>query len=188
VYLNCRTSFGLLLLTAAADLSSAADQWHIASLDIFTNQHSKRYGTSATALWAYQISRCEHIKYRAVSISNIALWAYQISHSEIYLRFKINLFAAIISCNKQQRDVCGQSLICINFMYQYCKTNRMHFLYSFYYELMASTCFEHYLLIFRKCCINNNLYIVCVCYICWLLPGLECNCAEHVRFKKQNPQ
>jgi hypothetical protein len=49
----------------------------------------------------------------------------------------------------------------------------MHFLYSVYYELTASTCFEHYLLIFRTCCINNYWYIVCV--LCWLAatPGLE---------------
>jgi hypothetical protein len=30
---------------------------------------------------------------------------------------------------------------------QYSKTNEMHFLYSVYYELTSSTCFEHYLLI-----------------------------------------
>jgi hypothetical protein len=43
-------------------------------------------------------------------------------------------------------------------IYQYSKTNKMHFLYSVYYELTASTCFEHYLLIFRRCCINNNSF------------------------------
>jgi hypothetical protein len=47
-------------------------------------------------------------------------------------------------------------------MYQYSKTKKMHFLYSFYYELTASTCFEHYLLIFRRRCRNNNWYIACV--------------------------
>jgi hypothetical protein len=39
----------------------------------------------------------------------------------------------------------------------------MHFLYSAYYELTASTCFEHCLPIFGRCCLNN-LYIVCVLY------------------------
>jgi hypothetical protein len=33
---------------------------------------------------------------------------------------------------------------------QHSKTNKMHFLYSIYYELTASTCFKHYLLIFRS--------------------------------------
>jgi hypothetical protein len=45
---------------------------------------------------------------------------------------------------------------------QYSGTNEMHFLYSVYYELKAYACFEHYLLIFRRCCTNNNWYIVCV--------------------------
>jgi hypothetical protein len=43
-------------------------------------------------------------------------------------------------------------------LYQYSKTNEMHFLYSIYYELAASTCLEHYLLIFRRRCTNNNWY------------------------------
>jgi hypothetical protein len=47
-------------------------------------------------------------------------------------------------------------------VYQYSKTNEMQFLYSIYYELTASTCFEHYLLTFRRCCTNNNWYIACV--------------------------
>jgi hypothetical protein len=34
----------------------------------------------------------------------------------------------------------------------------MHFLYLVYYELTACTCFEHYLLIFRRRCINNSWY------------------------------
>jgi hypothetical protein len=38
----------------------------------------------------------------------------------------------------------------------------MHFLYSIYYELTACTCFEHYLLNFRRCYTNNNWYIACV--------------------------
>jgi hypothetical protein len=38
----------------------------------------------------------------------------------------------------------------------------MHFLFSVYYELTASTCFEHYLLIIRRHCIYSNWYIVCV--------------------------
>jgi hypothetical protein len=47
-------------------------------------------------------------------------------------------------------------------VYQYSKTNKMHFLYSVYYELMASTCFQHHLLIFRRCCTNNSWYVACV--------------------------
>jgi hypothetical protein len=46
--------------------------------------------------------------------------------------------------------------------YHYSRTNDMHFLYSVYYELTASTCFEHYMLIFRRCCTNYNWYIACV--------------------------
>jgi hypothetical protein len=45
---------------------------------------------------------------------------------------------------------------------QYCKANEMHFLYSVHYELTASTCFEHYLLIFRRRCTNNNRYMYCL--------------------------
>jgi hypothetical protein len=47
-------------------------------------------------------------------------------------------------------------------IYQYSRTNEMHFLYSVYYGLKTSTCFKHYLFIFRKSCINNNWYISCV--------------------------
>jgi hypothetical protein len=38
----------------------------------------------------------------------------------------------------------------------------MHFLYSVYYELTASTCFEHYLLIFRRRRTNSNWYLACM--------------------------
>jgi hypothetical protein len=38
----------------------------------------------------------------------------------------------------------------------------MYFLYSVYCGLTASTCFDHYLLIFRRCCINNSWYIASV--------------------------
>jgi hypothetical protein len=41
---------------------------------------------------------------------------------------------------------------------QYSRTNKMHSLHSVHYELTASTCFKHYLLIFRRHCINNNRY------------------------------
>jgi hypothetical protein len=37
---------------------------------------------------------------------------------------------------------------------------RSIFLYSVYYELTASTCFEHYLLIFRRRYINNIWLLV----------------------------
>jgi hypothetical protein len=39
--------------------------------------------------------------------------------------------------------------------YQYSKTNEMHFLYSVYYELMASTCFEHYLSVISVGCYQD---------------------------------
>jgi hypothetical protein len=56
-------------------------------------------------------------------------------------------------------------------IYQYSRTNKMHFLCSVYYELTASTCFEHYLLTFRRRCINNNWCIACLllagCYQGW---------------------
>jgi hypothetical protein len=38
---------------------------------------------------------------------------------------------------------------------QYSRTNKKRFLYSLYYELTDSACFEHYLLICRRHCINN---------------------------------
>jgi hypothetical protein len=38
----------------------------------------------------------------------------------------------------------------------------MHFLFSVYYELTATTCFQHYLLIISRHCIYNNWYILCV--------------------------
>jgi hypothetical protein len=47
-------------------------------------------------------------------------------------------------------------------VYQYSKTNEMQFLYSVYYELTASTYFEHYLLIFRRRCTSNSWYFACV--------------------------
>jgi hypothetical protein len=45
-------------------------------------------------------------------------------------------------------------------LFQHCRTNRMHFLYPLYYELTASTCFEHYLLIIRRRYTNSNWYNV----------------------------
>jgi hypothetical protein len=47
-------------------------------------------------------------------------------------------------------------------VYQYNETNEMHCMYSIYYELATSTCFEHYVLIFRRRCTNNNWYIACM--------------------------
>jgi hypothetical protein len=38
----------------------------------------------------------------------------------------------------------------------------MQFVYSVYYESTAFTCFKHYLLIFRRRCINNDWYIACI--------------------------
>jgi hypothetical protein len=46
-------------------------------------------------------------------------------------------------------------------VHQYSKTNKMHILYSVYYELTATTCFKHYLLIFGRHCTNNS-YTHCV--------------------------
>jgi hypothetical protein len=45
---------------------------------------------------------------------------------------------------------------------QYSRTNKMHLLFSVYYQLTACTRFEHYLLIIRGHCIHNNLYILCI--------------------------
>jgi hypothetical protein len=38
-------------------------------------------------------------------------------------------------------------------------------LYSVYYELTASTCFEHYLFIFRRCCTNNSYFVCVLCLL-----------------------
>jgi hypothetical protein len=51
-------------------------------------------------------------------------------------------------------------------IYQYSRTNKMHFLFSVYYELTTSTYFKHYLRITRRRCIYNNWYILCL--LCWL--------------------
>jgi hypothetical protein len=52
--------------------------------------------------------------------------------------------------------------VAFNVNNQYSRTNKMHILYSVYYELTASTCFKHYLLIFRRCYTNDTWYIACV--------------------------
>jgi hypothetical protein len=49
----------------------------------------------------------------------------------------------------------------------YSKTNEMHSWYSVYYELTVSTCFEHYLLVFRSSA-QTALGILRACYVCWL--------------------
>jgi hypothetical protein len=48
----------------------------------------------------------------------------------------------------------------------YSWSKKMHYMFSVYCELTASTCFEHYLFIIRRHCIYNNWYIACV--LCWL--------------------
>jgi hypothetical protein len=56
-------------------------------------------------------------------------------------------------------------------MYQYSETNVMYFLFNLLKELRASTCFEHYLLILRRCYTNDTWYIACV--LCqFATPGL----------------
>jgi hypothetical protein len=45
--------------------------------------------------------------------------------------------------------------------YQDNETNVIN-VYSVYYKLEASPCFEHYLLIFRRRCSNGTWYIACV--------------------------
>jgi hypothetical protein len=58
--------------------------------------------------------------------------------------------------------------------HQFSKTNELQCLYSVYYELTASTCFEHYLVIFRRRCINNNWYIARVlCRLAATMVGAE---------------
>jgi hypothetical protein len=57
---------------------------------------------------------------------------------------------------------------------QYSRTNKIHFSYSVYFELAADACFEDYLLIFRRRCINNSLYIACVlCRLAATRVGVE---------------
>jgi hypothetical protein len=53
-------------------------------------------------------------------------------------------------------------------LYQYRRTNKMQFLYSVYNELTASTCFDHYLILFRRHCINK-IDILCVFYVGWVV-------------------
>jgi hypothetical protein len=61
----------------------------------------------------------------------------------------------------------------------------MHFWYSVYYELTACTCFEHYLLIFRRRCTNNNRYIACVLY---LLAATRVEVGHQFHFKPGSSQ
>jgi hypothetical protein len=62
----------------------------------------------------------------------------------------------------------------ITTIFQHSNTNEMHFLYSIYYELTASTCYEHYLLIFRIRCTNNTWCIACVlCLLATTRVGVE---------------
>jgi hypothetical protein len=57
---------------------------------------------------------------------------------------------------------------------QLSETNQMHFLYSIYYELTASTCFEHYLITCRRRNTNNNWYFACVlCLLAATRVGVE---------------
>jgi hypothetical protein len=59
----------------------------------------------------------------------------------------------------------------------------MCFLYSVYNELTAFTCFEHYLLIFRRRYLNSNWYIACV--LCRVAAtGAE---VEHTLHTRQQP-
>jgi hypothetical protein len=44
-------------------------------------------------------------------------------------------------------EIFGDNNICV---FQYSRTNKMHFLFSVHYELTASTCFKHYVLIIRR--------------------------------------
>jgi hypothetical protein len=54
-------------------------------------------------------------------------------------------------------------------VYEYSKTNVMYFLYSIYCELMASTCSEHHLLIFRRHHTSDTWDTACVlCQLEWL--------------------
>jgi hypothetical protein len=67
------------------------------------------------------------------------------------------------------------------FIYQYSRANKINLLYSVYYELTASTCFEHSLLIFRRCCTNNNWYIACVlCRLAATRVGVERQGTQHI--------
>jgi hypothetical protein len=71
---------------------------------------------------------------------------------------------AISAISRQELETIFNVIFCwlCIVVYQYSKTNEMHFLYSIYYELTAYVCFEHYLLIFRRHCTNNNWYTACV--------------------------
>jgi hypothetical protein len=59
----------------------------------------------------------------------------------------------------------------------------MHFLHSVYYELTASTCFEHYFPIFRKCCTNDDWYIACVLGLLAATRVVMAHLVETVRYK-----
>jgi hypothetical protein len=59
-------------------------------------------------------------------------------------------------------------------LFQYSMTNKMYHLYPLYYELTASTCFAHYLLIIRKRCTNSNWYTACLlCQLAATRVGVE---------------
>jgi hypothetical protein len=63
-------------------------------------------------------------------------------------------------------------LLTLHRRYQYSKTNEMHFLYSVYYELTASTCFRA-LLVHLQETLHKQQFVYCVrvmsvgCYQDW---------------------
>jgi hypothetical protein len=68
-------------------------------------------------------------------------------HYQIILSFKIVTVIATYDSNENKQNT--------NKCISAAEPTRYTFLYSFYYELTASTCFEHYLLIFRSRCTSN---------------------------------
>jgi recombinational DNA repair protein (RecF pathway) len=75
-------------------------------------------------------------------------------------------------------------------MHQYSKTNEMQCLYPIYYELTVSTCFEHYLLIFRRRRTDNNWYIaymLCLLAATGVRVELQpdcCSCSAFLKMSK----
>jgi hypothetical protein len=100
-----------------------------------------------------------------------------------YTIFSLRLYTISAYCNcwQEQHSFCTQ----------YSKTNCKHFLYSVYYELTASTCFEHYLLIFRRHYINNwyTAYVLCrmtATRVAVELPTLVAACRHNMHTKYTN--
>jgi hypothetical protein len=102
--------------------------------------------------YQYNETNVMHFSFNLLRIKGLCMFRALLAHPQeaLHIRHMEYFVRMSVGCGTVALQTC-----------QYDKTNKMYFLYSVHYELTAATCFEHYLLIFRRCC-TNNWYIVCV--------------------------